>query len=1009
MVNIPTSVVGLTEEQLTYYDVSAQTIKKTHSIKLEDDDVKQYIPEFENKIYYTLENITKDLYEGLRTGAINQNQILAKKTEIVLKIKAELKPLLGAQEIKTITNLRPNFIYDPNDLLNLNDPNNVENLYTKFVTRGQYSPVNLFYSPNDANKSVLYTKYSDIQERILSRIREIRELIIELQGIQPNIGIAPGPVVNLNILRAAIDLLTYNLLNNTYLLDQYMFDENDNKLVIIQKFVYFIFNTNFELLNIYVSPNFQLLLDDNLNLGPLAGLTREQRARQEEIIGTLNNIIFVTEYNNNLKILNNFTIDINNTTEAGLLYKKFIQPPINDERLLFNKNFILAQYELDQNILDNLVLNIGNIPFYTNLITLYGKKFINYYDIPPTGVNLNYSIIPQSAILLTNNLIVIGNAIADPTINLGLTALRDIYRYLFHEEVPATVQASLAALAASPVITGNPDRTIRNLLAGAGVDIVANNYLLAAIKITDATFNIIADVLPPAPYDNFDEIVAGVLRAITDISNRNLNGYNDLDQIKDDTLQIIIANGLIPPIVPINSTIFNDNNLNNFVKPEINIPPILQANIPGPNYPIMYEMNNTNMNIINLKVITTIYHEKVFKLILGSGAGFTNLRDRFQAENPDINIDQINKLLLTTIDTAIKNNLEELVNIILFKTAENLVNNKLLQNPPNNIINIREILQKKLKIIDIQREDLDQNFYLDENYSSNEPIDIIPCINNNRQIIELLKKNMHIDPKEYQDLIFKLGNSDILEKLNTRNKITKNELNMYLERHTTKFKESIGFLNNQLDDQIKISLIDFIITPQTQKDYYLIPNTDFDRDINRKQITLPQNGANIDYDFDRIYNDLINKQKNSNIYLVKYITIKLNTLFREIILPNIKEFLQFFVEANLDASINYANIQNDLKPIIENIIYYHMNIDPTKSKETQIPLETSVDAFSNLFIYPLDENTRTKLTTIYNDRLKPKIIELLTIICKYYGCVYRNFLKYIFNDTRYRRLDAVLV
>jgi hypothetical protein len=232
---------------------------------------------------------------------------------------------------------------------------------------------------------------------------------------------------------------------------------------------------------------------------------------------------------------------------------------------------------------------------------------------------------------------------------------------------------------------------------------------------------------------------------------------------------------------------------------------------------------------------------------------------------------------------------------------------------------------------------------------------------------------------------------------------------MYLERHTTKFKESIGFLNNQLGDQIKISLIDFIITPQTQKDYYLIPNTDFDRDINRKQITLPQNGANIDYDFDRIYNDLINKQKNSNIYLVKYITIKLNTLFREIILPNIKEFLQFFVEANLDATINYVNIQNDLKPIIENIIYYHMNIDPTKSKDTQIPLETSVDAFSNLFIIPLDENTRTKLTTIYNDRLKPKIIELLTIICKYYGCVYRNFLKYIFNDTRYRKLDAVLV
>ena len=131
-------------------------------------------------------------------------------------------------------------------------------------------------------------------------------------------------------------------------------------------------------------------------------------------------------------------------------------------------------------------------------------------------------------------------------------------------------------------------------------------------------------------------------------------------------------------------------------------------------------------------------------------------------------------------------------------------------------------------------------------------------------------------------------------------------------------------------------------------------------------------------------------------------------VFSDIIIPQTKKFLQFFVETNLDNILDYNNLKDQLKPIIDNIIYYHMNIDPTKSKEMQIPLESSVDAFSNLFISSLDEDTKTKLLTIYNERFKSKIIDLLTIVCKYYGSIFRNFLKYIFNDTRYRRLDSVL-
>jgi len=415
------------------------------------------------------------------------------------------------------------------------------------------------------------------------------------------------------------------------------------------------------------------------------------------------------------------------------------------------------------------------------------------------------------------------------------------------------------------------------------------------------------------------------------------------------------------------------------------------TNIPGD----FANINNTSImdknNIVNLKVIASIYHEKVFNILFRQS----------RINNPIIRDEISDKLLLSTLDSAIKNNFNELVNLILTSASETLVNNKLLKNPNNIQLDdkINKILVKKLNLINIQRQKEDQQFYLDENYTSSEPIDIIPCINNDPKIIELLKIKMHIDPKEYQDLIFRLGNSDILKKLNTRNKISKLVLNMYLDRHTEKFKDSINFLNNQVQDESKAKQIDFLLKGTS----YLIPSIDFDGNIDRKEI--------LEYNFLTIYKDLIKKQTLSNQYLIKKLRIKLNTVFQDIILPQVKEFLTIFVESsnNLDQIINYDRIKDNLEPIINNIIYYHMNIDPTKSKEIQIPLETSVTAFSELFINFIDDSTvKTKLTSIYNEKLKSKITNLLIILCKYYGTVYRNFLKYIFNDTRYSKLDDVL-
>jgi hypothetical protein len=807
-------VKRLPDQKLEYFDLTTNSFESSINIKLEDDGARQYLPEFENKLYYKLEDITKDIFKDLQSGAINQDQIISKKIDLTKSIQSELKTLLDTKSLDSIPRIRDGFIYDSGDLVNL-DP---EVIYTKFIERGDFSPVNLFGN--------LANKYQRVQDIIIQDINNILQLIDELITIQssdPNnldpvtndvyIGLFPN-FVNLTILKTTLDgfITGGNLGVN-------LFDPNDSNLLICFKFIEIIKICISIYQQIFNDLEFQNLINPNFQYSP----NNRQNNRIISILDELrdsNNIV------NLCKRLNQFVVEINNVSEAGILYYKYIQPnndpTQNNEKLLFSDNFDLLKF--DDNDMNIIPRNIE----YTS------QKNPSYYNIP------------------------------------------------------------------------NDNVTILNF--------IDNSSNIALIKVSN----------DPTNFPN-----------------------------------------------------------------------------PNPTYPLIYTPEN--IQIINLKVISSIYHEKVFKTLLDpQNNSFNNLRTNFQNQNPSIQIDQINKLLLTTLDAVIKKNFKELVNLSLLTSSGSLIDTKLLRNPIPQLTdqNIKNILTKKLKLVQINREDKQQEFYLDENYTSSEPIDIISCINNNRKIIELLKKNMHIDPKEYQDLIFKLGNPDILQDLNTRNKITKNELNLYLSRHTQKFKDALLFLNTQLDDEIKSKSLDFIV--KNILITYLIDKDYFNADITNKQISL------LNLPFTNIYTDLIDKQTNSNLYLTTQIRSKLNILFRDIIIPQIEKFLQFFVDKELDQTINYNNIQEDLKPIIDNIIYYHMNIDPTKSKETQIPLETSVEAFSNLFINPLDEDIKTKLITIYNDRLKSKIIDLLTILCKYYGSVYRNFLKYIFNDVRYSKLDGVL-
>ena len=102
-------VEHLPDIQLKYYDVANNNIHEIRNTKLEDEDIQNIIPAFENKLYYKLENITQDIFRDLQSGAINQDQILSKKIELTKIIQGELKTILDVNALRNIPNLKTDF------------------------------------------------------------------------------------------------------------------------------------------------------------------------------------------------------------------------------------------------------------------------------------------------------------------------------------------------------------------------------------------------------------------------------------------------------------------------------------------------------------------------------------------------------------------------------------------------------------------------------------------------------------------------------------------------------------------------------------------------------------------------------------------------------------------------------------------------------------------------------------------------------------------------------------
>jgi len=1049
-------VNNLPNQELRYYDASLNTIESTKNVKLEGEELQNILPPFENKLFYKLNEITDNLSSFLKSGAINEDQILSKKTELSKTIQSELKTLLNATISKSIPSLQTNFIY--------NNGVTPDQLYDTLFTPHEYNIREVF--PR------FKAKYSQIQEEIIRSVDDFRgqlfTLINELMTIEHNLS-ELYPVFK-PIVSNETPLLVPNSLqlkNNSrlfYKVDPVL--DNGNIGIGIQNFVGGK-QMGGAIINKII--NISRALDEELKKRGAGGipigdleLVTNCNTRLETIFSdpALNPIIAIVPAGDDFRVridnikngLNEFNTNLTNISLKGVEINtelNMIQLNVPKINQLFNEYNILVT--LLQTIFDNISNNIDNPNPFNGKFDNLNNYILDIYEeldynrgLPIAANPLN--LIPIGLPLLNSHLYYnklvpifdeiqgrLGNeqfAPNDPNNEIDIidkfrktifivNSLLSIVKYSINTStIKDEIENNFPRITAlnniiqtiQPSTINNTSLTIKSELREKFNEIeqfinVENSYIkqfnefiLDLNNITQITLlyeklytpvNKILSLNHPfvlynpenIDYNNFNNLVniyanEERLSLYSDLNNFFI--YNNPPAAQILNYRLAVAGGGLPVLTPINQ----DNNIANF---QINPP-----------YNPLYLENNT---LINLQAIALIYHEKVFKsFITGPSVEYTRIKNQFIADNPTILVDVIDKLLLKIIDDSIKNNFLELVNLTMFFAARNLIDNSLVvagQRSANyNGVNIKDLLEKRLAKQDIVREVQNQQYYLDENYSSTEPIDIITCINNDVRIIKLLKNRMNVDVKEYQELIFKLGNPIILRELNTRNKITKVHLHDYRRRHTEKFNIGLTLLKTQLQQILKDSIF---LDDGTGLDPVYIDNIP----------VAPINVNGTIYSYDVIYDDLINSQSISVSYMVKNIRDYLTLTFDLVIIPQVEKLLQFFTDTSLDRTL--INLDNDIKPIIDNIIYYHLNIDPSKAKEQQIPLENSVNALGDLFINPLDEDNKQKLLSIYNERLKNKILDLLTNVSKYYLNVYRNHLKYIFNDVRYNRLDPILI
>jgi hypothetical protein len=714
---------------------------------------------------------------------------------------------------------------------------------------------------------------------------------------------------------------------------------------------------------------------------------------------TFNELLKIVEVNTDYDIneFNKKIIKINNISYICKLYQKYnpANPPNppNQPHPLFNDHFLPIMPSLDVSIANppNNLINVNiNIDYYSE--TNDNKVYNGANDAVIAAANAAAAVAAANAAAAAANAAAAAAAAAVAVTAASATAAANAAAARAAADTAtddiATATAATANLVAANAAVANAARA--TAAANAAAAAAAGDPVLAAAAAAAAAANVAADA---------DAVAANAANAAA----VNASAISRAAAM----VAIGAATAAVAAVAAANVTLGNANAAAAAAAAAADVTVVdNNAQIIAYRYDMsnLLQSNNIadfpyNVDLIippefnHLKILLSIYHKRVYNDIAPK---YNRIRDNFKNKNKVIQDDIIEKLTLIHLNTAITNTFKEIVNLAIFKESQKSTIDVLetTNHPMIKDDKFIKLLKNRLNKKDIKRAANTNNYYLDENYSNSEPIDIIPCLNNNVNLIKLLRKRTHVDLKQYQNLLFKLAIPDLLNKDTgiNKDKIKGNDLNIYLEKHKTKFITDITFLTNELKQKLKLANLEFFNISNYPLHIYIEPNSEL-TEFKFKSYTL-----------NSIYNSLINDQKIANEYLIENIQIKLNNLFIEVIIPKTKEYLQFFVDKTIDSIFNTDYIKQNISPTVNNIIYEHLQIDPKKIKDSPRSLETIIDEFGLLFLNTVASQTPKNIPSLYNEKFKPNLIKFIEHMSQYYLNVYRNHLRYIFNKHRYVRL-----
>ncbi len=607
--------------------------------------------------------------------------------------------------------------------------------------------------------------------------------------------------------------------------------------------------------------------------------------------------------------------------------------------------------------------------------------------------------------------------------------------------------AAIAAAAAAAVAAPPPAPNLDNLIRLLSTILTSTNNVIQYSTEIDYIFtnNIDNDEIKYISALNY--IITTINNDMFDLIENEINITDTLDQIKNkidikirynlneklnDPIRPRVFASLLPLAAPIaippnlitNSLLymgllsfFANNTIDDIYIKMANFYNLIRTNVTDDRdiykleddnndlYRLITSSDNTKYN--HIEVVGYIFNRNVYKKVTEDYFNeFKAIRKQFIQKNEKIKIKVVESVIFRTLNDAINNVFKEIVDLTLNNSIEKIVNKTILRDVTSirNILSedrILRLLNKRSEKTFLKRSIT--NVYIDENYASlpENKIDVLSCYTLNDKLIKLLKSKLHLDIKKYRDVLLKFANYQLLIDIKFKDVIDKNEYDNYVASHDIKYINDRDYLNENLRSTIENKQLTYLFesnitgTIINNVDLYIIDDTNID------QYTKPD-GTNANLTSNDIYDDFItDKQEKVIDYLGYKIKTNLKNVFDNILKPKIQEFFKFFVDNVQSTIVNPSD--DEINLLINNIIYNVLQIDYRKGLPSS-SLEKILKDLNDLFLRQVEEKNQINLVTLYESRLKPKILEILQLMTYYYFNVHKNYIKYQINKEKYIRL-----